>query len=52
VLYRIGLVNRIGLDAVEWLEGPHPLPKWTADDYRAIRDNYRAKLKDIQKGET
>ena len=52
VLYRIGLVNRIGLDAVEWLEGPHPLPKWTADDYKAIRDTYRAKLKDIQKGET
>ena len=52
VLYRIGLVNRIGLDAVEWLEGPHPLPKWTADDFKAIRDTYRAKLKDIQKGET
>ena len=52
VLYRIGLVNRIGLGAVEWLEGPHPLPKWTADDYKAIRDTYRAKLKDIQKGET
>ena len=52
VLYRIGLVNRIGLGAVEWLEGPHPLPKWTADDYKAIRDTYRARLKDIQKGET
>ena len=51
VLYRIGLVNRIGLDAVEWLEGPHPLPKWTAEDYKAIRDTYRAKLKEIHKGE-
>jgi hypothetical protein len=36
------------LDAVEWLEGPHPLPKWTADDYRAIRDTYRAKLKELK----
>ena len=52
VLYRIGLINRIGSDAVEWLEGPHPLPKWTPEELRAIRDTYRAKLKDIQKGET
>jgi hypothetical protein len=51
VLYRIGLVNRIGLDAVEWLEGPHPLPKWTADEYKAIRDTYRAKLKAIKEGD-
>ena len=48
VLYRIGLINRIGSDAVEWLEGPHPLPKWTAADYRAIRDTYRQKLKEMK----
>ena len=48
VLYRIGLINRIGADAVEWLEGPHELPKWTADDYRAILDTYRQKLKEIK----
>lgn len=49
VLYRIGLIERIGLQAVEWLEGPHELPKWTAEDYRAIRDTYRAKLKEMRK---
>ena len=48
VLYRIGLIHRIGSETVEWLEGPHELPKWTADDYRAIRDNYRAKLKEMK----
>ena len=48
VLYRIGLINRIGADAVAWLEGPHELPKWTADDYRAIRDTYRQKLKEMK----
>ena len=48
VLYRIGLINRIGSDAVEWLEGPHELPKLTADDYRAIRDTYRQKLKEMK----
>lgn len=51
VLYRIGLIERIGLQAVEWLEGPHEMPKWTAEDYRAIRDRYRAKLKEL-KGRT
>lgn len=51
VLYRIGLIERIGLQAVEWLEGPHEMPKWTAEDYRAIRDTYRAKLKEL-KGRT
>lgn len=49
VLYRIGLIERIGLQAVEWLEGPHEMPKWTAEDYRAIRDTYRAKLKEMKK---
>lgn len=48
VLYRIGLINRIGSDAVEWLEGPHPLPKWTPEELRAIRDTYRAKLKELK----
>jgi hypothetical protein len=51
VLYRIGLIERIGLQVVEWLEGPHEMPKWTAEDYRAIRDRYRAKLKEL-KGRT
>lgn len=51
VLYRIGLIERIGLQAVEWLEGPHEMPKWTAEDYRAIRETYRAKLKEL-KGRT
>ena len=48
VLYRIGLIERIGLEAVEWLEGPHELPKWTPDDYKAIRDTYKKKLKELK----
>ena len=46
VLYRIGLIERIGLQVVEWLEGPHELPKWTADELREIRDTYRRKAKE------
>ena len=41
VLYRIGLVNRIGLDAVEWLEGPHPLKRWTIAELREICEQYK-----------
>lgn len=49
VLYRIGLIERIGSSMVDWLEGPHELPKWTVDDLRAIRDRYRQKLKELKK---
>ena len=48
VLYRISLIERIGLEEVERLEGPHPLPKWTPDDYKAIRDTYKKKLKELK----
>ena len=49
VLFRQALVREIGLDRVEWLEGPHPVRKYTADDLKAIRDLYRAKLRELVK---
>lgn len=45
VLYRIGLIERRGLDVVERLEGPHAPLKLTVDELREIRDRYRAKVK-------
>lgn len=50
--YRIGLVARIGLEAVEALESDNTPHKWTREGLIEVRDTYRAKLKDIQKGET
>lgn len=44
--YRLNLIARIGLDKVEWLEGPHPPKKYTAEELRAIRDYYRQKLRE------
>jgi hypothetical protein len=44
--YRIGLVKKIGLEAVEELEGPHDPKKYTIDDLREIRDKYKALCKD------
>ena len=40
--YRVNLIDRIGLERVEWLEGPHEMPNWTHDDLRKIRDEHRA----------
>lgn len=44
VEYRINLINRIGLDAVEWLEGPHEPKKYTIEELKAIEKEYREKL--------
>lgn len=48
VLYRVNLIARIGLAAVERLEGPHEPKHWSADDLRAIRDEYRARTKALK----
>ena len=46
--YRIGLIARIGLEAVEVLEGDHTTRKWSIDELRDIRDTYRADLKRLK----
>jgi hypothetical protein len=45
--YRAELIRRIGIDRVTALEGPHPMPKYSRDDMRAIRDKYRAKAREM-----
>ena len=52
VEYRIGLVNRIGLDAVEALEADNTPQKWDRDALRQIKTIYRAKLRDLKKGQS
>lgn len=39
--YRIGLVKKLGVEVVEWLEGPHPLKRWTIDELREICEQYK-----------
>jgi hypothetical protein len=46
--YRASLINKIGLDKVEWLEGPHEMPKLTIDDLKAIKEKYRLKVKQLE----
>ncbi len=50
VEYRIRLVQRIGADRVTWLEGPHQARRYTIEDLKAIKSEYRAKIKEL-KGE-
>jgi hypothetical protein len=46
--YRIGLIARIGLDAVESLEADNGVRKWTRDELVGIRETYRAKLRELK----
>ena len=47
--YRIGLVARIGLEAVEALESSNDPRKWEREELREIRATYVQKLKDLKK---
>ena len=47
--YRIGLIGRIGLAAVEALEADNTVKKWGRDELRAIRAHYREKRRELEK---
>lgn len=49
VEYRISLVQRLGQEAVDWLEGPHDPKRYTIDDLKAIKTKYRALKRDIER---
>lgn len=49
VEYRIRLVLRIGAEKVDWLEGPHPACKYTVDEIKAIKADYRAKTRELKR---
>lgn len=47
--YHVGLIERIGLDAVEALESDQTPRKYTLDELRAIKATYSAKTKELRK---
>lgn len=49
VQYRQGLIERIGLQAVEELEADNTVQKWSIDDLKQIKEKYKHKLKEIEK---
>ena len=51
VEYRIRLVQRIGAETVAWLEGPHEPRKYTIEEIKTIKAEYRAKTRELKKGQ-
>ena len=49
--YRPALIAKIGQARFDVLMGPHEMPKWGRDDYIRIRDEYRAKLRQLKQQE-
>ena len=45
--YRINLIDKIGLDKVEWLEGPHEPKKYTCEQLKQIELTYKQKLSNL-----
>ncbi|MBJ2270450.1 recombination protein NinG [Pseudomonas sp. MF6772] len=49
--YRISLLQRIGEEKVAWLEGPHQAKKHTIEELKAMTAEYRAKTRELKKGQ-
>ena len=49
VNYRISLIQRIGQEAVDWLEGPHEPKRYTIEQLQAIRADYRARVRELKR---
>lgn len=47
--FRAGMIARVGLAEVERLERDDGVRKWTHDELRAIRDQYKAKTKALKR---
>ena len=49
VNYRLSLLQLIGPEKVDWLEGPHPACKHTVEEIKTIKAEYRAKTRELKK---
>ena len=47
--YRRRLISKIGIDKVEWLEGPHEAKKYTIEEILAIKKEYQQKIKELER---
>ena len=47
-LYRVSLVQEIGAEKVEWLEGPHEPKKYTVDELKAIKKHCAELAKELR----
>lgn len=49
VEYRIRLVQRIGAETMAWLEGTHEPRKYTVEEIKNIKAEYRAKTRELKR---
>ncbi|MGV6396967.1 recombination protein NinG [Pseudomonas caspiana] len=49
VNYRVELVRRIGVDLVDWLEGPHEPKRYTIEDLKTMTTDYRAMTRELKR---
>ena len=48
--YRKNLLLKIGQERLDWLEGPHELPRWRKEDYLRIEAEHKQLFKDLNNG--
>lgn len=46
--YRVALLEKIGADALAALEAPRPAAKWTIEELKAIKSEYRRRVKEME----
>ena len=49
VEYRKRLIDKTGIDKVEWLEGPHPIVKLSIEDIKEIKAKYTELVKQLER---
>lgn len=49
VNYRANLVQKLGAEKVEWLEGPHEAKRYTIEDLQAMKAHYRALIREMKR---
>ncbi len=47
--YRLGLIQRCGIETVEYLEGQHDPKRYTIDDLKELKAYYQKKCKELEK---
>lgn len=47
--YRINLLDRVGVDVVEWLEGPHEPKKYTIEELQEIKQGFNAWARELER---
>ncbi len=46
--YRIGLIKKIGIEKVEWIEGPHEAKRYTIPELKEIQAKYSKLTKELE----